>query len=382
MNSAGRTSVSEFLGDLIVYRNLVPVDRQLPPLAAIRQQAGLPGNAVPRKSAPEYGRVMAHLLTQARSLDMPKTAIERLAYVGDTQLNDVTAFTNLCRAGGWSGRAFIAAEQDAPASTEIVEQDEGTLYLANRWAALADFDRFCRAGGFPFDERTAVVVDLDKTAIGARGRNDHVIDSARVDAVRRTVGDLLGQGFDAVGFEEGYQCLNQPEYHPFTADNQDYLAYVCLILGSGLYALQNLVADVQAGRMDSFEQFIAATDERAGELPTELRHTHEMVYALVREGDPTPFKAFRATEYLATVERMGCLGDDVPVAQLLDREITITQEVREMALAWQDRGALLFGLSDKPDEASLPTDAQAARGYLPIHRMETHAVGAGLVPAQ
>jgi hypothetical protein len=384
MKSAGRTSVSEFLGDLVIYRNLAPVDRRLPPLAEIRQQAGLPGNAIPRKSAPEYGRVMAHMLKQARSLDIPNTSIERLAYVGDTRLNDVTAFANLCRAGGWSGRAFIGAEQDVPASTEIVEQDERTLYLANRWAALADFDRFCQAGGFPFDERTAVIVDLDKTAIGARGRNDHVIDRARVEAVRRTVGDLLGQGFDAAGFEEAYKCLNQPEYHPFTADNQDYLAYVCLILGSGLYALQTLVAEVRACRMGSFEQFITAVDGRAGDLPAELRRTHETVYALVCEGDPTPFKAFRANEYLATAERMGCMDDDAPAAELLEQEITITQEVREMALAWRERGALLFGLSDKPDEASMPPGDQVATGRgnrapidLPIHRMETHAVGAG-----
>ena len=61
--------------------------------------------------------------------------------------------------------------------------------------------------------------------------------------------------------------------------------------------------------------------------------------------------------------------------ELLANEIVITQEVREVALAWRERGALLFGLSDKPDEASIPQPAQAAQGRQAIHRVETHAVG-------
>ena len=375
MKNYGYTSVYEFLGDMVVYRNLAPVDPRLPPLAEMRQYVGLPDGLTPRKSQPEYARVMAYLLRRARALDMPGASIEQLVYVGDTRLNDGTAFANLCRAGGWPGLAFIGSERDEPAHVEIVEQDGSTLYLANRWAALAEFDRFCRERGFPLNVRTAVIVDLDKTAFGARGRNDHVINQARVEAVRRTVGDLLGDDFDPQSFQAAYDCLNQTEFHPFTTDNQDYLAYVCLILGSGLYGLELLVAEVRAGRLTTFEQFIAGVDDRAGELPPALRRIHNRVYARVRQGDPTPFKAFRYNEYQATVERMGQLDDDAPVAELLEQEIVITQEVREVALAWREQGALLFGLSDKPDEASIPTDDLAARGYRPIHRVETHAVG-------
>ncbi len=105
-------------------------------------------------------------------------------------------------------------------------------------------------------KRTAVIVDLDKTALGARGRNDQVIDHARVEAVRRTVGDLLGDSFDPAAFEEAYDLLNGPEFHPFTTDNQDYLAYICLMLGSGLLALEPLVEDVRSGQLTTFKQFI------------------------------------------------------------------------------------------------------------------------------
>ena len=48
-----------------------------------------------------------------------------------------------------------------------------------------------------------------------------------------------------------------------------------------------------------------------------------------------------------------------------------------LAHAWREQGALLFGLSDKPDEASVPEASLAAQGYQPIHRQETHAVGWG-----
>ena len=382
MKIYGRTSVHEFLGDFVVYRNLVPLDQRLPPLAEVRRHVGLPEGVIPRKTAPEYARVIVHLLRQARALGAPGTSIERLVYVGDTRMSDGTAFANICHAGGWAGLAFIGAERDEPAHVEVVavEQDgilpcEATLYLANRWAALADFDHFCHEQGFPLDERTAVIVDLDKTAFGARGRNDHVINRARVEAVRRTVGDLLGAEFDPEGFRAAYDTLNRPEFHPFTADNQDYLAYVCLILGSGLYGLEPLVDEVRSGRLASFEQFIAGVDGRAAQLPADLRAIHSQIYALVQQGDPTPFKPFRRNEYRATVERMGCLGDDAPVADLLAQEIVITQEVREAALAWRERGALLFGLSDKPDEASVPPQELAAQGYSAIHRVETHAVG-------
>jgi hypothetical protein len=375
MQSHGRTAVHEFLGDGVVYRNLVPMDSRLPPLDEVRSHLGLAAGVVPRKSEPTYARVIVHLLRLARALDAPGTAIERLVYVGDTRLNDGTAFANICRAGSWPGLCFIGSERDGASPVEIVEQDEGLLYLANRWAALADFDRFCRDRGFLLDARTAAIVDLDKTALGARGRNDQVIDRARVEAVRRTVGDLLGDSFCPAAFQRGYDLLNQPEFHPFTADNQDYLAYVCLILGSGLYELESLLADVRSGRLAGFAQFIAGVESRSGDLPADLRDIHGSIYGSVQQGDPTPFKAFRYNEYQATVERMGHLPDDTPVEELLANEIVVTQEVRETAMAWRERGVLLFGLSDKPDEASIPSGDLPARGHQRIHRTVTHAVG-------
>jgi hypothetical protein len=366
----------EFLGDFVVYRNLVPMDGRLPPLAEIRPRVGLSASTIPRKSEPDYARVLVVMLQEARSLEAPGAHISRLIYVGDTRMNDGTAFVNICRAGGWPGLAFIGADRDAPARVDLEVQGGSTLYVANRWAMVADFDRYCRAEGFPLDEQAAIIVDMDKTAMGARGRNDHIINQVRVEAVRRTVGQLLGDDFDAGSFQAAYDCLNQSEFHPFTADNQDYLAYICLILGGGLYPLETVVSEVRAGSLATFQQFLAQVDDRAAELPPGLQPIHHQIAELVQQGDPTPFKAFRYNEYLTTTERFGNMDDDATAEDLLDAEIVITQEVREVALAWRDQGALLFGLSDKPDEASIPNDLQASQGLKAIHRAETHAVGA------
>lgn len=376
MKCFGRASISDFLDDFVVYRNLTPIDPRLPSFKEIIKAQGKPIESIPRKTSPEYAELITHILSVARELETPGTRIERILFVGDTRLNDGTAFANICSAGNWTGAAFISSERDEPLQIEIIDQEIGTLFLANRWRGLEAFTNFCHQIDFHIDEHTAVLIDLDKTALGARGRNDQVIDHVRVEAAMLTVSNLLGKEFDPEGFQRAYHSLNQTEFHPFTSDNQDYLVYICLILGSGLIDLDWLVNEVRSDRMISFEQFIIQIDTQVEKLSRELRSIHEDIFARFEQGDPTPFKTFRYNEYLATAARMGQLSVETPVSELLSQEILITQEVLHEALAWQARGALLFGLSDKPDEASIPTDELASQGYKPIHQIETEIVGA------
>jgi hypothetical protein len=375
MKNYGRCSIYDFLADLVVFRNITPLDARLPDLEAVRRQKGLPNGLIPRKSTPAYADVISSILLQAHALDRPHATIKKIICLGDTRMNDGTAFTNICRAGGWRGFAFIASERKDPNPAEVVEQEDGILYLADHWRDIFAFDEFLLSRNFPIDESTMVIVDLDKTVIGARGRNDHVIDRARIEAIRRTVDELLGDSYDPSQFQAAYDCLNEPNYHTFTTDNQDYLAYTCLILSAGLVNLDALLGELKADPGKTFPQFMFEVEARAEELPDRLRSLHDEVYGYMQEGDPTPFKAFRHNEYLTTIEAMGCLDDDASVTQMLDDEIVITQEVREIALTWRDKGALLFGLSDKPDEASIPTDELKAKGYRAIHHVETHAIG-------
>jgi hypothetical protein len=368
----GSFALVEFLGQRVVYRNLVPSDGRLPSLADLAPEFGLRGR-VPRKAEGDYGRVVAAMLRAARALTLPGTPIERLLFVGDTELNDGTAFRNICAAGGWPGWCFIGRDALAAAPARRIE---GSVYSANRWAALPAFLSYVEDRGFALDERTAVVIDIDKTAIGARGRNDQAINEARVEGVERTVADLLGDDFDQAAFRAAYDELNQAAYYGLTADNQDYLAYICLILGAGLFRLEDVIAAVRKGTLHSFEGYIGEVERRRSELARSgLTSIHDDVWARVCAGDPTPFKAFRYNEYLTTVARFDKLPDSSPEA-FLQQRIAITQEVRAVALALQGRGALLFGLSDKPDEASVPSAAQAQAGMLPLHELETLAIGA------
>ncbi len=376
-----RSSLYELFGDLVVYRDLNPVDLRLPRFEAASAELGLTGSARPRKHEPAYAQTMAWYLRQARSLDRPATPVRELVYLGDTVLSDGNAFRNLRSAGGWRGWAFIGAEREE--ALAIAEQDD--VYTANRWTALADFVAWMLAQGAQLDAHTAVIIDIDKTALGARGRNDGVIDRARVVAIEATASDALGPTFDQASFRRAYVELNQARYHPFTADNQDYLAYTCLVLGAGLCTLDDLQAQIAAGRLETAQEWMAQVDAHRDRLPSPvLRNLHDEIYERVRAGDPTPFKTFRRREYLETTARMGNLPDNIPLAQRLVEEICLTEEVLEVGRWLQARACLLMALSDKPNEATMPSSAAAAEGHLPLHRTPTHVVGrsiAHLLPA-
>jgi hypothetical protein len=376
MKKYGRATVAEILGDNIIYRNLAPVDPGIPGITDLWKQVGLQSSRVPRKTTPEYASVVACMLKYISDQVNPNSPIKRVVFIGDTRLNDGMAFQNICMAGDWDGMAFIAAEKDEPTRFEVDEKNPGTIVLANRWSALAEFIAYFQQKEFRIDDQTAVLLDLDKTTLGARGRNDKVIDQVRIQAANQTIRELLSGDFDDEVFSSAYQRLNQPEFHSFTADNQDYLVYICMILGSGITSLETLVEDINKERMANFDQFLSFSEDQKQDLPLNLQRVHDEVFSLVKDGDPTPFKDFRRQEFKGTVSHMGQMGDDTAVEDLLHSEITITQEVRQAAINWREQGALLFGLSDKPDEASIPNDELISMGYKPIHQVETHVLGA------
>jgi len=355
-----RASLHDFLGNLVVYRNLEPADERLRSPQPV-------GGAIPRKAEPAYAHAILRILCQAQTLRSDQR-LQRLIYIGDTSMNDGQAIRNLAQHLPIYG--FIGHER-VEASRQVEVEDR--LMLANRWAALADFIHFLQGEGFAFDEATAVLLDLDKTAFGARGRNSHAIDAARVEAVRRTVEEVLGADLDEEEFRAVYDELNQPRYHPFTADNQDYLAYICLMVSGEVYDFTQLLADLNAELLSSFAHFIEACAERA--IGDELAPVHREVYANFQRGDPTPFKSFRYREYEETVRRMDCLPDDAGEERILAEEIVMTREVADVCRFLRKRGVLLFSLTDKPDESSIPRPELAQKGYLPLHRVTMKVVG-------
>jgi hypothetical protein len=376
LQNFGMGTLADLFGDLVIYRSLEPLDRRLRGFKTAYYQMGLDESPIPRKLNPNYARAALWFLEQVQKLR--GAALNEVLFIGDTLSGDAQAFRNILKISDLPGSAFIATEKAAePEHHEIME---GNVYFANRWASIADWLAWTLEQGFQIDEGTVVIVDMDKTAIGARGRNDKAIDIARLEGIYRTIDSILGDKFDHELFEKHYNDLNRAKYHPLTEDNQDYLAYICLVLNTGLIRCDELMEKMDKGNINSFEQFIRWVEALmlSGTNKNEaLRQVHEAVMASIRVGDPTPFKRFRREEFTSTLRHMGNLPDDVPAEERLSEEITITQEVKESAEWLLGRGCTVLSMSDKPDEASVPHPS-FHKGLTPIHKAPTHCVGVSI----
>jgi hypothetical protein len=370
----GVARVADFLSDLLVYRKLEPADRRVPGLMALAPRLGLAGLGLPRKSDAAYARVVLEVLRSARALEASGVALQQLIYIGDSPGLDVTAFRNLVQESGWRGWVFIGL--DNLAEPPVLRPD-GNLCRGNRWSMLPEFLRWAANDGAVLDASLAVVVDLDKTMLGPRGRNDRAIDDARMDAALHVAGRAVGDEFQTEAFTKIYKELNQSKYHRFTGDNQDFVVYISITIAAGLYPMDALLQDLAAGRVATFTDFLDAMDVRvAGAGLTGLQVIHAEVAGNFRAGDPTPFKSFRREEYLTTTGRMSSdVGVLLPLAAVLAQRLTINYEVAQVLSYLRGRGALALGLSDKPDEAVFPTPELVARGHPPLHRAQTLLVG-------
>ncbi|HRJ45195.1 MAG TPA: hypothetical protein PL105_25070, partial [Caldilineaceae bacterium] len=310
LENFGLAAMSDLFDDWVVYRNLEPVDRRLKGLKSARVQLGLNIEGIPRKLDDAYAQVALWIFEKAQALR--RAEVNELLFIGDTLSGDGRAYQNLSALSALPSSCFIGSEKADQSPWQSKDAETG-IFSANRWSALADWLALEKSCGLKMDKNTVVIVDMDKTTIGARGRNDRAIDSARLKGLYRTVGAVLGDNFDANLFESHYDRLNRSKYHHVTQDNQDYLAYICLAVSAGLIDLPTLVAQIKMGQMRSFEQFIGWADgelaraalrnpvfsEKPGFLPglDGLQAIHRDVYPLVQAGDPTPFKAFRRNEY-------------------------------------------------------------------------------------
>ena len=374
----GRGRLADFSGDMVIYRNLEPVDRRVPGLRNAYLDMELRTDQIPRKQDPDYAKAATWFLNKIQELRRARQPLAEVLFLGDTLFNDGQAYRNIVAFSRLRGACFIGADRTEQEPAYAV--DEGGVYTANRWGLLADWMTLLRQQSFHFDERTAVIIDIDKTALGAKGRNDKVIDRARLTGIFRTMDSVLGEKFDRAAFERHYSELNRARYHQITADNQDYLAYICLVLNTNLITFDEVLEEANTNSLDNFEQFIRWVNSRMMINPAlgeSLRETHEAVLSSVQNGDPTPFKRFRRQEFISTLEYMGNLDDSASAAELLAGEITITEEVYELAMWLKARGSAILCLSDKPDEASTP-DRRSSGNLAPLHRAETHRVGGSI----
>ena len=363
----------DVLGDSVVYRDLNPVDQRLPRREALLAEAGFPVGRVPRKRDPEYALAIRPLLNAARALKSDGGVIRRVLFIGDTRMNDTLAARNLEVVAGLPTLGFICDERIDQQPRAHVENG---VFFSNRWSDLAEFAGLARERGFVIDADTAIIVDIDKTALGARGRNHGAIDLARTEAIRQVARRALGAAFDEAEFDSAYGELNQQSYHSFTGDNQDYLAYISVMIGGRVCSLDGLLADLAAERIKTFPDFLVGCDGRLEDARSDgLWRIHHEVKTSLEKGDPTLFKSFRVKELETTVARMNCLPRSSPLERLLQEEIVLTREVVEVARFFSRRGAVLLAISDKPPEACIPSPEEALRGKLPLHRVKVKVVG-------
>ncbi|NLV73837.1 MAG: hypothetical protein GXY52_04015 [Chloroflexi bacterium] len=361
-------TLAECLDDRVVYRSLEPVDKRLVGLRAAWRELGWMGYMVPRKGTPEHAAYLWHLMCQADRLR--GSTPQRLLFIGDTLSGDGAVAQLLGeRLSTWG---FIGHEQPAkPAGYEM----RGNLALATRWSELECFSSQLQADGFVWDAGTVLLLDLDKSLIGARGRNDKVIDEARVAAVRQTMCASAGGCYEESLFRAVYDQLNQASYHFITKDNQDYLAYMCLMVVGGVIGRDDLMQRLDTRQLSTLTALTELCDNSRSRMSADMRHAHDEVRAGLAAGDPTPFKQFRCAEFTETTQRMNSLPTDASQGEVLAQEIVITAEVFHLAQQAAAQGALVMGISDKPDEASLPTPEAAAAGAQAIHRTPMKVFG-------
>ncbi len=376
----GRRSIFDLLGGFIAYRSLSPIDLRLRnlthPHARIGRNASI--QRIPRKGSPDHAAAVVKILREAHRLahGTEAAAPSRLLYVGDSAGSDVPAFGHLCRVAGWSGRALIVAETEQPAEIRKERIDGITVHFANRWQAVAGFADEGRTAGYGSDQRTILVVDIDKTLIGARGRNSAPLDRARFQAALDVAQSFSGGAIDTTQLEMNLRELDRPAWHPLTADNQDVVAYVALIASSGAFGLDELHDWRQTGR-GGFPSFLDALNERRHLLSPGISNLHDAIRRRVAHGSATPFAAFRQFEYWATRNAASPLPCPASAEERLATEIVITGEVWAAVQDWQHRGCVAFGLSDKPDEACFPPACREIEGALPLHRIPMSIIGGG-----
>ncbi len=341
-----QATIADLTGDRVVYRDLQPCDPALPGLATLRTVLGLPAHVTPRKRDVEYARVILALARSAQALrnGPPLTTI---AVIGDTE-NDRLLTLHLQSLPEVRAYGFIGVDRPvAPATLEW----SGPVASATRWALAQQWAAELANHGVSWAE-TAVLIDIDKTLLGPRGRSDGAIDDARAEAAIMVAGELLGEKLDRGVFRRNYTELCRREWHAITLDNQDYTVALALFATVEVFDLPAIEVQLAAGLTPTLLELLIA----AQQVPGELQALRQQLIERLAQGDPTPFTQFRRAELVTTAARMA------------DGRLTLSSELFALGKSLLAQGALLVAASDKPAESALPTPEQAAMGLLPLHR--------------
>ena len=228
---------------------------------------------------------------------------------------------------------------------------EDNIVINNYWENLKNIFNELNIN---FDKKTFIIADIDKTLIGARGRNDLSIDKARFDAIREVSKKYI-KDFNEELFFSIYKFLNRKEFHIFTEDNQDIVTLLAIAFNLNLYSFKKFIYEFENGiwkdKISFFEKILYLNRDE-NEF---IEIIKECLYKM-KNNDPTPFLEFRYKEFEATIKRIDFLSDETEIEKLLSEEILITKEVYQILIDGKENGATIFGLSDKPEASTMPKE--------------------------
>ncbi len=325
-----RGRLSDFFESNIVFRELEPVNKNLPGFSALKGKLGL--RVLPRKKDKAYVKVLSEMFRA-------KGNFTKILYIGDTLMSDLSVINNFAESGMFKTMGIITREGEA----DGFEENENYIFSGS-WANLPDVLVHIENKVFNVDKNTVVIIDIDKTAIGARGRNEKAIDRARMDAIfmlaKKAFNDVSMERFLSV-----YNVINKREFFFITEDNQDFVSILSILVYGGALNLadfhnaQNVLGLLAMAEMEN-----------------PVLEYIETVIKNVKVQNPTAFPQFRKAEFEKTIERMDFLPEKTPVETLLSEEIMITGEVYDTAIYLRSKGAFVFGVSDKPALSSIPQE--------------------------
>lgn len=328
-----RDFLNTLFEDYIIFRELNIVKEGLPKFDEIKSSLNL--KLLPRKKDKDYVRVLSYLIDLIGDF-------KKIVYLGDTFLNDKSVIENLTSLNRYEVFGIITEGKGK-------KEKIGNIILNDRWEDLIEVFKELN---IEIDKDTLFIVDIDKTLIGARGRNDFSIDKARFDAIKEISKDLIGD-YDERKFFEIYKILNDKKFHNFTEDNQDIVTLLTIIFYLGLYDFQEFIEEYESGKkidkLNFFKEILEKSNKNLNFYKVLERCTLR-----IENGDPTPFLEFRYKEFESTIKRMDFLSDYENIKTLLEEEIMITKEVYDLLIFSKEKGALLFGLSDKPEASTFP----------------------------
>lgn len=335
MNVAGTATLTEMFGEDFIFRNLDIVNRDFPRFKSIKETLGISGH--PRKNSLDYARVIHYLIKKVH----PEFRV--VLYFGDSNLDRIAA-QNLAGIVEEKVLAFILNISAEPAV------ENGSIHTYNRWDDIVYFIETVREY---LDDPCIALFDMDKTVIGAKGCNADPIDRARFEAVAAKVEEIFS-GCRRETLRTLYHTVSKM-LTAVTDDNQDYIAFLTILVYGGVIDMQFLEECAISGK--KFDAIINSVTEEA--VPAELQPTVEEVRNSRLNKEQTVFKSFRRYERETTAAKFDLLKSEHDVNRVLEQEITVTREIFDVVRLFKERGFKPVCISDKPDETIFPEEKEA-----------------------